>query len=236
MLAMFRPTNYRQNRMGIETGRLDKKRLALMTFSHPVTFPLLIAAVVSAIPAVASAASQQDYCIKCANPDETYICRIVSDNSRNTQGKQFLCIVNIARERGHDSCMASSQPQGCSGVLVRYEVPRSERTPGTGAGMIPRPPLASAPAPVPAPVTRVTPPADKEPETLVEFTRQATKATQKGLKSAGSGTTKAIRNTGKALSDTGSKITNFTSKVGSNIKKATQSTLKCLTSLFSNCK
>lgn len=172
---------------------------------------------------LAIADSQQDYCIKCTNPDETYICRITSSSSK-TQGKQLLCIMNIAREHGHDSCAATAQAQACSGVLVQYEAD------DTGMQQMPAMKTLRTPEPV-APVDT----SKREPETLVEFTKQATKATKKSLKSAGSNTSKALHKTGKVISNTGSDIKQFTNKVGRNIKKATTTTLKCITSLFSSC-
>lgn len=176
-------------------------------------------------PAIAD--NQQDYCIKCTNPNETYICRITS-NSSQTQGKQLLCIMNIAREHGHDSCAATTEAQACSGVLVQYEAN------GTGLPQTSFEKTSTTPDRKQEPVAPVDA-TKKEPETLVEFTKQAGKATKKSLQSAGKDTGNAIKNTGKAISNTGSQIGHFTGKVGSNIKKATTTTLKCITSLFSNC-
>ncbi len=172
---------------------------------------------------LALADNQQDYCIKCSNPDETYICRITSKGDQS-QGKQFLCIMNIAKDNGHDSCSATAQSGACSGILVQYEVSMQDQ---------PQSPVDTA----------ITGPdevleadqAKGEPKTLIEFTKQATKATSKGLKSAGRDTKKVIKNTGKAIQKTGSKIKNFTDKVGGNIKSASKTTWRCLTSLFFNC-
>ncbi len=187
------------------------------------TFALMA---VFAIPGQAIAQNQQDYCIKCSNPDETYICRIVS-NSNSARGKQLFCIMNIAKEQGHDSCAATTQSQSCSGVLVQYEV----------SGM----PIDPAPAPTTHSNLATTdentplPKAADEPRTLVEFTKKATKATKTGIKSAGKDTSKALKNTGKAIEKTGKNITKFTQKVGKNITKATKTTWKCITSLFFSC-
>ena len=174
----------------------------------------------------AHADSQQDYCIKCTNPDLTYICRIVS-SSTQTQGRQFLCIMNIAKEQGHDSCAATNQTQACSGVLVQYEIS------GSSPQQIPTIDATTTTAPAILPEAQDA--KTGEAKTLVEFTKQATKATKKGLNSAGSDTKKLFTNTGKAIKKTGHKIKKFTNKVGSNIKSATKTTLKCITSLFFSC-
>ena len=168
----------------------------------------------------ANAQNQQDYCIKCSNPDETYICRIIS-NSAQSQGQQFLCIMNIAREQGHDSCAATTQSQSCSGVLVQYDL----------AGLMPQgmPPARAPVTNEPGPYPDASPPRKKEPETLVEFTKQTTKATKKGFQKIGSNTSKAFKKTGK-------KITKFSKNVGNGIKKTGKTTWNCLTSLFFNCK
>ncbi len=172
---------------------------------------------------LAFADGQQDYCITCSNPDETYICRITSKGGQS-QGKQFLCIMNIAKDNGHDSCSATAQLGACSGVLVQYEVSPQDQPQ--------RPVDAATAGPIEAPQADQT---AGEPKTLVEFTKQATKATSKGLKSAGEDTNKIIKNTGKALKKTGGKIKDFTDKVGGNIKSASKTTWRCLTSLFFNC-
>jgi hypothetical protein len=199
--------------------KFEEKRLAIM----PLRYALALAGIVflSLVGGRQSALAEnrQDYCVKCVNPDQTYICRIIS-NSAQTQGKQFLCIINIAKEQGHDSCTATAQSLSCSGILVQYEISGSP-APQTSADNI-------------AATVKPTTPAqtkghqDDEPRTLVEFTKQATKATKNNIKSAG-------KNTGKAIKKTGKKITKFTSKVGRNIEKATKTTLKCITSLFSSC-
>ena len=171
----------------------------------------------------ALAADQQDYCIKCTSPNETYICRISSQGGQS-QGKQFFCIVNISKDQGHDSCSVSTQAGACSGVLVQYEVTGSDQ---------PQRPMDSASTTPDTP--REVDEAKDEPETLVEFTKQATKATSKGLESAGRDTKKVIKNTGKAIKKTGGKIKDFTDNVGGNIKSASKTTWRCLTSLFFNC-
>ena len=186
-------------------------------------FTVMVLAWMFVGPSAASASNQQDYCIKCVNPDETYICRITS-SSGQSQGKQFLCIVNISKQQGHDSCSVTAQAGSCSGILVQYEVS------GSAEPQIPANPASVRPEETPIPV-----PQNSEPKTLVEFTKQATKATQSGLKSAGENTTKAFKNTGKAIKNTGDKIIGFTDDVGSNIKKASKTTWQCLTSLFFNC-
>ncbi|MCF6198263.1 MAG: hypothetical protein L3J67_02490 [Hyphomicrobiaceae bacterium] len=190
----------------------------LFPSAQKIAFGLMLIAM-SIVSGQVSAQNQQDYCIKCTNPGETYICRVVS-NSNSAQGKQLLCIMNIAREHGHDSCAATTQSQSCSGVLVQYEVSGTMTTPGP-----PRPVNSALATPSQtAPPQRTT----GEPRTLVEFTKKATKATKKSFKSAGKDTSKAFKKTGK-------KITKFTKKVGKNITKATKTTWKCITSLFFSC-
>lgn len=198
----------------------EEKRVKNMRFpgTQKIAFGLALIFVLIGSGQV-SAENQQDYCIKCTNPGETYICRIVA-NSNSAQGKQLSCIMNIAKEHGHDSCAVTTQSQSCSGVLVQYEVSDSIIEPE------PQRPVNSAFA-----TTSQTAPPEKavsEPRTLVEFTRKATKATQKGFKSAGKDTSKALKKTGK-------KITKFTKKVGKNITKASKTTWECITSLFFSC-
>ena len=198
------------------------------TYAEKITLMVFAWLLAGFSPALAE--NQQDYCIKCSNPDETYICRITAKGGQS-QGKQFLCIINIAKDRGHDSCSATAQSGACSGVLVQYEVSEEAQ---------PQNPMDAATT---GPDEALE--ADQhggEPKTLIEFTKQATKATSKGLNSAGKDTKKvikntgkAIKNTGKAIKKTGGKIKDFTDKVGGNIKSASKTTWRCLTSLFFNC-
>ena len=191
------------------------------TYAQKITLMVFAWLLGGLSPALAD--NQQDYCIKCSNPDETYICRITSKGGQS-QGKQFLCIMNIAKDQGHDSCSATTQSGACAGVLVQYEVSQEAQ---------PQSPIdAATTGPVDAPEADQ---AAGEPKTLIEFTKQATKATSKGLKSAGKDTKKVIKNTGKAITKTGGKIKDFTDKVGGNIKSASKTTWRCLTSLFFNC-
>jgi len=205
----------------------EEKKVYIMQFPgiQKIAFTFALVAIL-ANSGRAIAQNQQDYCIKCSNPDETYICRIVS-NSNSARGKQLFCIMNIAKELGHDSCAATTQSQSCSGVLVQYEVS------GRPADPAPSPTVHSN---LDTTNQNIAPPkAASEPRTLVEFTKKATKATKTGIKSASKDTTKALKKTGKALTKTGKKITKFTKKVGKNITKATKTTWKCITSLFFSC-
>ena len=180
-------------------------------------------------PPIATAGSL-DYCIKCANPDQTYVCRIVSEGG-NSRGQQFLCIMNIAKDYNHDSCGATTQSNACSGTLVQYEVSGLAPPPSaTGEEM------DNSPSSIPNnPEPTSTDQSNGQPKTLVEFTKQTTKATKSGLQSAGKTTGNAIKNTGHVIKNTGKSIGTFTNKVGNNILGAAGTTLKCVTSLFSKC-
>ena len=184
-------------------------------------------------------ADEADYCIKCSGPgqapDKTYVCRIRAEGG-SAQGRQLYCIMNIARDNGHDSCAARSMAGGCEGTLVTYAI----------SGGLPAAPAAPAPA-IPAGLPSASRPdeekqhhsAQKPPRTLIEFSKQAARDTSKGFRKLGRNTQKGFRklgrNTAKAIKKTGRKITRFTKKLGNNISKATRTTFNCLTSLFSNC-
>jgi hypothetical protein len=164
----------------------------------------------------AAAQEQVDYCIRCTNPDDVYVCRVHS-SSGNAEGQQFFCIMSIAQQYHHDSCTANTQAGACTGRLVVMEATQ----PGVDTSAPQAPREAEAPA-------AETPPASKEPKTLVEFSKQTVKATEKGLKSVG-------ETAGSALETTGEGVTSVAKKVGKNITKATGKTLKCVTSLFTDC-
>lgn len=179
----------------------------------------MFAVLVAQGAATVSLADSQDYCVTCTNPAETYICRLDAKGG-NARGQQFVCIMNIAKDYQHDSCRASSEFATCEGALVRYEVVGSENPAATAEGRD-----------QPVSAGRSEPTRNKknaEPETLVEFTNQTMGATKKELQNAGRKTSKVVKKTGKQIGELGN-------QVGDNIKKATSSTWKCLTSLFSDC-
>lgn len=160
-----------------------------------------------------------DYCVHCVNPDTTYVCRVNAAAS-SAQGQQFLCIMNIAQQYGHDSCTAANQPDNCTGTLVVYDaiVPDARKTAA----------VPEREAPPASPPQEATPAGSGEPRTLVEFSKQTAQSTKSGLQSVG-------RKTGEAIENTGEQIDGIANKLGRNIKKATSTTVKCLTSLFAEC-
>jgi hypothetical protein len=168
----------------------------------------------------AAAEEQVDYCIRCTNPDVIYVCRVHSSDG-SAQGQQFFCIMSIAQQFHHDSCAANTQAGTCTGRLVALEA----QQPGIPAAAAEQEPKAGAgPAAEPAQPL----PATSEPKTLVEFSKQTVKATGKSLKSV-------TDTAGSALETTGEGVTSVVKKVGRNITKATDKTIKCVSSLFTQC-
>jgi hypothetical protein len=136
--------------------------------------------------------------------------------------------MSIAREKGHESCAASANSQDCHGVLMTYDIAAPNAVP-------PAPSIHAEhnrqmpPAEGPPPANSYTDKQKKEePKTLVEFSKQTVKATQKGINKVGQDTNKALKNTGETIGG-------FAGSVGRGITNASKTTFKCITSLFSDC-
>lgn len=185
-------------------------------------FPLLAAFALILLQA-GPAHSAGDLCIRCTQPDDTYICRIRSGTS-GSEGQQLFCIMSIAQQYGHGSCAVNLQ-NACSGRLVEYDLPQGLPDNTLHDRQAIREESDAEGAKVPS---AAVPGAAREPKTLLEFTQQTAAATKKGIKSVG-------ESTGEAIGSTGEKVEGFTKSIGEGVKQATQKTFNCITSLFTRC-
>jgi hypothetical protein len=170
-----------------------------------------------------------DYCIRCMAPDVVYVCR-VHGNSSSASGQQLFCIMSLAQQYQHESCAASSQAGACTGQLVELAAPE---LPAAAAEGVEPPAEATASGAAAAPAAAG--PAEAEPKTLVEFSKQTAKATADGIKSVGEGADSAIRNTGEKINTLAQNVSSGLQNVGTGIKNATTKTIKCVSTLFTNC-
>jgi len=189
-----------------------------------------------ALPAAAA-----QYCVKCTEPDQTYVCNVdTGPGLQNEKGLQLFCIIRTSREGGHRSCAVDqSSSANCTGIPKTYsfnvpEIPDSvrhalakrqhERTPRTTTEL----------------------PKDGDPETLIDLTRGAVGASKKGIKNTGetvggvAGTTKekvgqAARGVGKGVAAVTGKVGSATKKTGSAVGSAAKNAWDCVKSLFKDC-
>jgi hypothetical protein len=144
-------------------------------------------------------------CVRCSGPDQTYACRVMSDDSVSPEAARMFCMAQIAREHVHDSCAVVRKNSACSGLDVSYVYQDGV---GDRAG--------SAEA--------IDPEPKQEPGTLADMTRSTVAASAKAGQAVGDATVKA----GKAVGEA-------TMKAGQAVGDATKRTLKCLGSALNAC-
>ncbi len=70
-------------------------------------------------------AGEASYCITCANPSQSYRCRVVGDGAKANDAAKLYCIIRTAKEGHHSSCSAERSVANCAGVekVYNYEGP-----------------------------------------------------------------------------------------------------------------
>src|SRR3989337_2673835 len=56
------------------------------------------------------------YCVRCTNPDQTYICRVTAGGSKPSDALKLYCVIRTAKEGHHASCSAERNSPACNGV------------------------------------------------------------------------------------------------------------------------
>ncbi|HXG78173.1 MAG TPA: hypothetical protein VNJ31_02375 [Methyloceanibacter sp.] len=140
---------------------------------------LLRAAFVAGLSACASAqalGAEVRFCVTCKGPDQTYLCRVDGGGLKAGDALKLYCVMRTAKEGHHASCAAERATPACNGILKTY----------------------SYDGPVPEDFARAKHFADKikqdqkvfekpkgnQPNTLVELTGRAFKASRDGIRSA----------------------------------------------------
>lgn len=166
-------------------------------------------------------------CVTCTGPDRVYACSVEGAAAPQV-ALQILCIQELARQGGHQSCGVRKATAPCEGEprTLAYAKPDLGVEPPSAF------PVEEAEQPE-APLARkaeaagtATEPA--EPETLIELAGDAAKGTGDQLKKAGQTVSDLTAKAGEAVGGAAS-------KTGSTIKSAAKSTWDCLSSLFSEC-
>ncbi len=205
---------------------------------------LMAILLLGAMVAEAVQAESQQYCVACKDPDKTYICQVDTPHANpSDKGMQLYCIIQTSKDGGHQSCeVRADNPEGCAGTLKSYSFQ---------APTLP-PELRST-------VNRLrnknekkqeeqTLPPQKggEPETLIDLTGRAVRASRKGLSNTGeavSGATgkatgtvgKAARGVGKGVTKAAGKVGSATKKTGGAVGSAAKTAFDCVKSLFKDC-
>jgi hypothetical protein len=186
-----------------------------------------------------------EYCVTCAGPAAMYACVIdgVPKDAPSDPRMQLLCIQELARQGGHETCsVPRSAPQPCPGVMRAVAIPagqapvktlpvqtdapasQQEAAPGGDASTPAEPVGEPRPAQEPDPSAAAAVKKSKEPRTVEELANQTVEASKKGLKKAGDAVTGTAEKAGEQVGNAGS-------AVGTAAKK----TWNCLKSFFSDC-
>lgn len=209
-----------------------------------ILLSLITSLVFIAFVSGAAKADSRQYCVACKDPDQSYVCRVETPHANlSDKGLELYCIIRISKDGGHRSCAVETKSAGiCAGPVKTYTFQ---------APAIP-PELKSA-------VDRLRKSREKnentstlppqkggEPETLIDMTGRAVKASRKGLSNTGqavggaarstTGTVgKAARGVGKGVTKAAGKVGPATKKTGSAIGSAAKTAFDCVKSFFKEC-
>ena len=167
-------------------------------------------------------AEPQRFCVKCVDPNQTYICEVdTTQPVARTDGMQLFCIVRTSKEGGHRSCAVDKTPIGnCQGVVRTYAFTAPSLSPETQVTIEQdQQNYTSDPA-----ASQSLAPQEDKPSTLVG-------ASKRGLQSTGQAVGGAARGVGKAAGKVGS----ATKKTGGAVGSATRRAYDCLKSFFREC-
>jgi hypothetical protein len=205
-----------------------KPRLAALTGS---------AALVAALATAGAArADQTELCVTCADPQQTYVCRV--DTPRGSPGEkalQLFCIIKTAKEGGHSSCAVRRDTGiACEGTLKSFSyngpaIPEALRS----AAQQPAP--GERPAQGSEAIPQTPPQKGGEPETLVEMTSRAVGASKDGVRATGRAVRNVAGGTGHAIGNIGKKAGKQVGKAARGAKSAARVAYDCLTSFFKDC-
>lgn len=194
-------------------------------------------------PRAAEAGTQQ-FCVVCKDPNQTYVCQVDTPHANpSDKGLQLYCIIRISKDGGHNSCaVQSNSADACEGPVKAYAF-QAPAIPPQLRATVDR--LRKSRE---KDVNEQTVPLQKggEPETLIDMTGRAVKASKQGLSNTGQAVGSAVSSTkgkvGKAARGVGKGVTKAAGKVGSATKKtgsavgsAAKTAYDCLKSLFKEC-
>jgi hypothetical protein len=189
-------------------------------------------------------AEAQQYCVVCKDPDQTYVCRVDTPHANpSDKGLQLYCIIRLSKDGSHNSCaVRPGSTDACDGPVKAYAF-QAPAIPPQLKSTINRMRKSREKD---AEEQTLPPQKGGEPETLIDMTGRAVKASKQGLSntgqavgSAASSTTgkvgKAARGVGKGVTKAAGKVGSATKKTGSAVGSAAKTAYDCIKSLFKEC-
>lgn len=189
-------------------------------------------------------AEPRQYCVSCKDPDQTYICQVETSLANpNEKGLQLYCIIRTSKDGGHKSCTVSKTDIAqCAGPVLTYSFQAPSVSPQIREA-VERFRKAREPD-----QAEESGPQQKggEPETLIDMTGRAVKASREGIKNTGqtiSGTASATtgkvgevaRGAGKGVTKAARKVGSATKKTGAAVGSTAKTAIDCIRSWFRDC-
>jgi hypothetical protein len=178
-----------------------------------------IACATAAVVLFSGAATAQEVCVACKGPDRGYRCTVKDgDRVKHVRGAQkgieFLCLSELARAGGHESCRVSTGYSGpCIGHPYEIDVAQVVRD-NVVLGRPPEVDAGAAGAAVAVPAKPQATPAKKgPPETLEQLARETLEKSKNQLSNAD----ESVR------------------KAGGAVTGAMKQTWECIASFFKRC-
>lgn len=221
-----------------------------MTF-HPYVAALAAVAMAAATGAVGAG----EYCVQCQGPDAVYRC---AEDGGGAAGAnlQFVCVSELARQGGHESCSVRRQSAAtCDGPLRTVAAPSLPvAVPGQPApsreGMPPAAGVAPLPSSADTAAQPLPPPAavapQGEPRTVEEAAKGLVQSSGRGLQNAGSAVaattgktadvvTGTAKTAGGMVVDGARSAGQAVGTAGKAVGHAAKKSWDCVVSLFSDC-
>jgi hypothetical protein len=132
---------------------------------------------------VAAHAESRSACVRCAGPDQTYRCNVMSDEAVAADAVRYFCMSQIAREHVHESCAVLRGAASCDGVDLSYVY--QDGVDGQAVVTDALPPPSSGD--------------NTEPGTLADMTRPAFEASMRAGKAVSEATKRTLKCLGSAL-------------------------------------
>ena len=188
--------------------------------------PARRASALLALALLAGAASAQEVCVSCSEPDLTYRCTIKdSERAANIRGAgrvlEYLCLTELARAGGHQNCRVSREYSGpCIGQPRQLDLAKLPEIPPQNSGSQDAT-AGQSPDGTAEPARTAAP---RPPRTLEEMAREAGEKSKQQFEAAD-------RSMKQAAKDAGTKIGEAGTAVGDALKKS----VVCVVTLFLGC-
>ena len=185
-------------------------------------------------PLAAVKAEPARFCVKCVDPNQTYVCQVETPQSgAPSNGLQLYCIVRTSKEGGHRSCAVDKTPiSSCAGPVKSYGLVLPEVTPEMRATIERYRGQANSQASF----ANEPPPPVEEPETMIGATSDAAETSDGRLSSTRQAVGDAASRTGQTMGRAARGVGKATKKTGSAVGGAAKTAYDCLRTWFKECR